>query len=304
MLRGLKVINLNAETKLNTSPSGEVFYLKTCQRQLIVGFNETPTQYIDSHQYETFQGKEAYIFLLETICGLKSKMLAESEIVCQFKEAFTFYLKKNDKNPYIIQVFEKLFKDTKEIRTQYLNTVGQLSYAGLTKKFLLDEAKKREVLIYGSGQLSYALCKVLNRDFKITLCARNTEKVRDLKEKFNISTLPWEKRTEGVNSPFIVNTIGSENCILFTQNFLTSWQESNKNRRFIDLGSPSVLEIQDEKDTKILLLDQLLNIAEKLSFEKEKTVSQASVAIEEKTLHRFNSFNLNFPFGWEELSFG
>ena len=74
--------------------------------------------------YQEYEGQMAYMFLLETICGLKSRMLGENEIVSQFKEAFALYLAKEDKNPYIIQVFEKLFKDAKEIRTKYLDRIG------------------------------------------------------------------------------------------------------------------------------------------------------------------------------------
>ncbi len=303
MLRGLKVINLSPESALHSDPSGEVFYLKTCQRQLIVGFNTTPLRYPKSAEHQSLEGQKAYMFLLETICGLKSRMLGESEIVAQFKEAFTFYLAREDKNPYVIQVFEKLFKDAKEIRTKYLARIGQLSYAGLTKKFLLDEASDREVLIYGSGQLAFDLCKVLNRKFKITLCARNSEKVKSLSDTFGLQILPWEQRNEGINHPFIVNTIGADNTVLFDKDFLNSWSQNNAKRRFIDLGSPSVLEVQKNKDSQIILLENLLSIAEKLSAEKEEKVSKAALAIEEKTVHRFSSFNLNFPFGWEELSF-
>jgi glutamyl-tRNA reductase len=303
MLRGLKVINLSPNSDLHSNPSGEVFYLKTCQRQLIVGFNTTPHRYPICSSHQLFEGQKAYMFLLETICGLKSRMLGESEIVAQFKDAFTSYLAREDKNPYVIQVFEKLFKDAKEIRTKYLARIGQLSYAGLTKKFLLDESKDREVLIFGSGQLAYDLCKVLNRKFKITLCARNNEKVQSLSETFGLQILAWDKKDEGVNHPFIVNTIGAEKTVLFDKDFLNSWSQINATRRFIDLGSPSVLEVQKNQDTQIILLENLLSIAEKLSQEKEEKVSQAALAIEEKTVHRFSSFNLNFPFGWEELSF-
>ena len=178
-----------------------------------------------------------------------------------------------------------------------------MSYAGLTKKFLLDEARDREVLIFGSGQLAFDLCKVLNRKFNITLCARNSDKTLNLSDAFGLRILPWEQRTDGANHAFIVNTIGAENTTLFDKKFLSSWSQRNAKRRFIDLGSPSVLEVQENKDTQIILLENLLSIAEKLSVEKEKKVSRATVAIEEKTIHRFSSFNLNFPFGWEELSF-
>lgn len=231
-------------------------------------------------------------------------MLAESEIVSQFKEAFTDYLEQHDKNPHIIQLFEKLFKDAKEIRTKYLNRVGQLSYAGLTKKFLLEQAKGQDVIIFGSGQLAFDLCKVLKRKFNLTICARNKEKANELAETFGVELIPFEDRGQTSLHPFLVNTIGAK-TILFDQEFLSSWKQANsESRLFVDLGSPSVLDIQNEKDHQIILLSQLLDIAEKLSVEKEEKVSKACQAIEEKVAHRFQSFSMNFPFGWEELSFG
>jgi len=87
--------------KLHNFPSGHhpklndagAFVLQTCQRSLVLSFSEHA---VDNHNDTLYHWKheadEAYIFLLETICGLNSKLLGENEIVGQFKSAYQQFL--------------------------------------------------------------------------------------------------------------------------------------------------------------------------------------------------------------------
>jgi glutamyl-tRNA reductase len=134
MIQNLTVINLKANSA--TSPSrGDVFILKTCQRTLILGIGEAPFLHLRKNALkedvitDIFEGINAYTFLLETICGLRSEVLAEYEVVSQFKDAYQEFLKLPERHNHLIQVLEKLFSDNKKVRTDHLTEIGQLTYA-------------------------------------------------------------------------------------------------------------------------------------------------------------------------------
>ena len=165
------------------------FTITTCQRTLIVGLEEIKHHIGPNVMH--IKGSEAYGYLLETITGLKSQVLAESEIVCQFKSAFKSYLETTKRDGRLITILEKLFKDNKDIRSLFLKNIGQQSYTGISKKILLNKSSYNEVLILGSGTLAQALIKLLSKKFKIFLSARNLQKVDELKRQFHFQQIPW-----------------------------------------------------------------------------------------------------------------
>lgn len=264
MLNGLKLINLppseTVESAINDVNVGNVFVLRTCQRTLLLGFNEGPgilIEKVESHlgdmeALNSFHGPSAYEFLLETICGLKSRILGENEIVHQFKEAYTRFLKTNNPNRHVQNILEKLFKDAKNIRTKHLRELGLQTYAGIVRKILIDQlagtSYDTPVLILGSGQLAQDIIKICYRKFNITVSARNTEKVDQLKSEYPIKSLDWFSPQEISKYPIIINTIGTKET-LFDQAFFTSWDKHQDfmlpykdNKLFICLAEPSPLE--------------------------------------------------------------
>ena len=82
MIDELKLFDLPAGHKLPQTNKGEVFVLNTCQRSIVLGFNLVPYKILGSlpSNTRTYIAQEAYIYLLETICGLKRAVLGENEI--------------------------------------------------------------------------------------------------------------------------------------------------------------------------------------------------------------------------------
>ena len=108
------------------------FTLKTCQRVILV--QRAHLNEINDNErlknFEYLNGAEAYQFILETICGLKSRLVGETEIVSQFKDSFEEYLKTDQRDSMLIKVFQKIFMDAKKIRSEHLQKIGLLSYCG------------------------------------------------------------------------------------------------------------------------------------------------------------------------------
>lgn len=221
------------------SSDSAFFMLSTCQRTLILSFEHINlTQEQQQSIIESKVGKEAYGYLLEIICGLKSKLLGENEIVGQFKTAYKQYMSIENKDSRLIAIIEKLFKDAKEIRSSYLTGLGQKTYSCIARKQIVSKHKACSVLIIGSGQLAEDLINQFKKKIDVFICARNSSAVRKLVKEHNIQSLPWEDFNKIKEFPFIANSIGF-NGVLFNQDFFNEWAMKHNNKLFVDLGSPS-----------------------------------------------------------------
>lgn len=306
MISGLKVINLPAGSKINRPKNGELFILETCQRTLVLGFNFVPFHHIEDLNpiAETYVADKAYSYLLETICGLKSKLLGENEITAQFKKSYTEYLSCGIRNSQIMSILEKLFMDAKKIRTSHLREIGQQTYAGIARKLLRNTCLDDDILILGSGQLAEDLIKLLSRKHKLYLSARNSEKAFELLTKYgqeNIELIDWNNHTRWSKKPFIINTIGNKDyCI--GPDFFSKWSV-NQSKLFIDLGSPCVIDTPLTTNENVYRLEDIFEFGKILNESKQQKVQSAHVAIETLVQKRINSFALSLPFGWEEVQF-
>lgn len=301
MLERLKLINSQPcetlEASLQERAKGQVFILRTCQRTLLLGFNQRPNQILEglSVEKEEHHGLEAYEFLLQTICGLKSRILGENEIVHQFKEAYGHFLQEEEPNRLIQTVLEKLFKDAKEIRTKHLRNIGLQTYAGISRKIFVDRlASGATVFVLGSGQLAEDFIKISHRRFRLVLCARNQERVAFLKERYNIESLDWKKRDQLAEAKNILNTIGTEEPLFERE--LAGFE------CLVDLGEPS--PFNSLKGAKgFFSLEDIFTLGKSHSTTKEQKVATAKLAITEKTKHRQGHFTVRIPNGWDELLF-
>ena len=312
MINHLTLINLSQDINLESTPDGQVFYLQTCQRQMLVGLEKSPFQFLpegtatDSFSPESctvIEGQEAYNFLLETLCGLKSRLVGESEIVGQFRQAFKSFLGFEQREKALIPLFEKLLKDGKEIRTRYLRDISQLSYSGLARQCLQKEVQNGPIAILGSGQMAEDLIKVLGKKYQILLCARNQNRIATLSQKESVTALPFDQLTEVYKTPYIINTIPSK-IPFITKEKLQIWQQHNQSSRMlIDLSSPSAVDTDYHDDSAIKLLADLFDLGENISNLKDKKVEQAKSAITELSLKRCEYFKINFPLRREDLKF-
>ncbi len=311
MLESLTVLNLPAGTRIEEALYGDVFTLKTCQRTLILGFHQAPIKRVlEKAEIEEYQGPEAYQFLLETISGLKSQVLGEYEVVGQFKRAYQEYLTLSFKQSQIIQVMEKLFKDSKEIRSLFLTEIGQLSYAGIARKILhrditsveFEDGEEPNVLILGTGDLSEDLIKLLKKKNKITVSGRNTTRLEFLRVQYDIEVVEWDNKKEFAKASYIVNTIGS-NEIVFNDEFFLEWKENSANGIFIDLGSPSIINSKLKSHDGLIRLEDIFKESAKLTNEKMEKINKAHAHICYLVEKRKTTFIMTNRGGWEEFHF-
>ena len=151
MLEQLHLKNFASPSVLPDLPG--VFSLKTCQRHLIIALGDIPSPALSGatqcQEMVERRGEDAYHYLLEVVCGIQSRVLVESEIVGQFKQAYGQYLQSPKRQRQLIRILEKLLKDAKEIRTDYLEGVGQKTYAAITRKLIFGQGIPKRILING-----------------------------------------------------------------------------------------------------------------------------------------------------------
>lgn len=310
------------EASLRSLVNEGYFALKTCQRLILVKREGKTSALLTANenqsesQFEVLTGPAAYQFILETICGLKSRLLGETEIVSQFKESFEQYLESPQRDPKLIKIFHKVFMDAKKIRHEHLQKIGLLSYCGLTKsllnkhypKFALDPLKT-EVAILGSGKLASDLLKVLNKNYNISLHARNTEALNRFSQKYQIKAIDRVDQKDLLTQKVIINTIGTDRKLFF-EDFFKQWKMNQFCRvhqhdpsLFIDLSSPSVIETSYGKLEAVYRLDDLFNLAQKMHDEKEAKLQSAMQAISNLTAKRQAHFSPGNFCSWEGYRF-
>ena len=314
MIKNLTVINLKANSHANPT-KGNVFVLKTCQRTLVVGIGEAPFLHLRESALredvitDIFEGQNAYVFLLETICGLRSEVVAEYEVVSQFKDTYQEFLKTPERNNQIMSILEKLFQDNKKIRSEHLTEIGQLTYAGIARKLIHSAVNDGDVLVLGSGTLAEDLIKLLKKKHNVFISARNVARVQELSTTYALEAIPWDDKAAYAKFPFIVNTIGADS-VLFNETFFSQFFSTNifhapaqQMKLFIDLGSPSVIETNLTEQDGVLRLEDIFRQSAKLNIEKMEKVNKAKHAILELAKKRSPLVLSSTPFDWEELKF-
>ncbi|MDA8792315.1 hypothetical protein N9N67_03665 [Bacteriovoracaceae bacterium] len=271
MLQDLYLINLNKPYSLPKLDPKSYFVLSTCQRNLVLtlktSFNSKNSPFpikdlLFNDEFTVKEGIQAYQYILEVICGLKSRLIGESEVMGQFRKTYSEFQGIQNRDTNLLRILEKAILDAKKIKSTHLVGLGQKTYSNITRK-LFHAKKCQEILILGSGQLATELIGQFRKNTKIYLCARNQEKSFRLSKEFSIEIVPWNFLAENHSFPFIANTIGTEQ-VLLNQSFFDQWKERNchADRLFVDLGSPSIIQTKMDRSDHIIRLEDILKHSE------------------------------------------
>lgn len=300
MLNALKLWNFTSGTLQDEELQTNAFVLRTCQRTLVLAFDIYPFHHKELPAHELVSGQDAYLFLLETICGLKSKLIGENEIVGQFKEAYKIYAASTLKDTKLMLVLEKLFKDAKDIRTQYLIGISQKTYASLTRRHLIQKAKAPHVVVIGSGAMAEDLINQFKKKAQVSICARNAEKAQELAKVHSLNIIPWDERSTLVNEPFLANTIGTTS-VLFDEAFFEAWSKQT-HKLFVDVGSPSAIKTNLGFSEGVVRLEDIFNEGAIVETQKHAQIALAKAAMVSLTMKRKALFDEKFSKTIELLS--
>ena len=105
---------------------------RTCLREVM--FFEDASSIAEPIEGERSAGADAYAFLLETICGLRSPMLGETQVLGQFR-TFLASLPPADAS-WLAPLGQQLITDARAIRERHLRGLGSRSYGSAVRRHI------------------------------------------------------------------------------------------------------------------------------------------------------------------------
>ncbi len=284
--------------------------IDTCQRRVLIFHSKN----WDSSE-EVLKGQEAYQFLLRWAAGLESVVVGETDVFGQIKDAW----RKAQLSglPHLLELtswIQRLFEDTKQIRTQYLQNLGGSSYGTLVRKWIKDRSQnailsKQPLLLVGAGQIARSVAPALldseillwNRDltrlnsFYQELLARSPQASLQKLERPQDEEMAWKKA-----SHVIVCIPVDREADLKRLNWFT--QGGVKNRSVIHLGARAGASGIWGQLPGFTSLDDLFILHASLGQVRSAHVAQAEKACVERAQLRSLGASLSIPHGWEDLA--
>lgn len=262
---------------------------ETCMRKIWIQ-RETEETVLDG---SLLRGPEAYRFLLETICGLKSPLFGETEILGQFKQ-FLAHQTVNPEFSFFKPWGQGLLEDTKQIRSDYLRGHTSQSYGSLLRKKI---PQGQSVTILGAGLLTESILPWLSQS-PTDLWVRNPQKS---KAKFPGMPVKALGEKPAASSWVLVAAPLSENELAgVLENCENSWIDlrdkgAHEERELTPMATsaaslrPALFELKD----LFAEIQQNQEHINALKHEIHSTVVQLSALRYEKAWFR--------PLGWEDL---
>lgn len=284
MLAGLQLIHkLRPETgDLEKIPSDYPVF-QTCLRMLQVRWGEDSVSVPAGFDFLT--GEKAYQFLLETVCGLHSPVVGETEVFGQFKN-----FKHSNTWSYPLKlVLDNVIADTKRTRDQFLKDLGGQSYGSVVRKHAREF---KSVAFIGAGAFTLELLPWVYKEGKnITLYVRDPKKVQGLQERFpRVSIMEWGKETIVADMVIVAAPVAAEQISAFV---------SCGVKLVMDLRGESRQDACTEFEKYIPLEDVFRTI----EIHQKQILNAKALALEEisgLTLKR-SLFEVMRPFGWDDI---
>ncbi len=153
---------------------------QTCLRRIVL-LNQAESSSLiasASTESEIYRGNDAYRFLLEVVCGLRSPLIGETEVLGQFRD----FCSKAKFPPtswgwFLRQVTADVVVDAKRVRHRHLEGLGCQSYGGLVRQQLKGSPS---VALIGAGQLASEIVPWLISKADLTLICRNPLRAQKL----------------------------------------------------------------------------------------------------------------------------
>ncbi len=294
----------------------DLFLIQTCQRRVAVLFGSAALpaareQFPADGALEHYQGDAAYAFLLRFCCGLESKLVAETEIFGQIKLAWRAFCDRA--SPLARQLsawMQILFQDAKEIRAQYLDNLGSVSYGSQVRRLLGDDATAGPTLLLGAGQLAQAVAPWLtgselwlwNRtpgraeELARELAKRQSDRpVRVIDSSRAAELEAWRRARQ------VVVCVPPDAAADRLR--LEAWHErASAGGRIIHLGAGAEGVSPWTELPEFVSLRELFDMLQAHSDGRRRQIDRARKACLEKALLRGLGANASHPHSWEDLA--
>lgn len=173
MLEELVILNHPSKTGEQLPATLNGIEWQTCLRRVSLLHKSTSASLLPAvHETsEIFEGKDAYNFLLEVVCGLRSPLIGETAVMGQFRE-FCAHAKfpASEWGWFLRKLTADVLVDAKRVRYRHLEGLGSQSYGGMVRQHLKNIPS---VFVLGAGQLAQEILPWLTGKTDVTVFYRN-----------------------------------------------------------------------------------------------------------------------------------
>ena len=173
MLEELVILNHPSKTGEQLPATLNGIEWQTCLRRVSLLHKSTSAALLPAvHETsEVFEGKDAYNFLLEVVCGLRSPLIGETAVMGQFRE-FCAHAKfpASEWGWFLRRLTSDILVDAKRVRYRHLEGLGSQSYGGMVRQHLKNIPS---VFVLGAGQLAQEILPWLMGKTDVTVFYRN-----------------------------------------------------------------------------------------------------------------------------------
>jgi glutamyl-tRNA reductase len=291
------------EAVLGSENAKTWFQWKTCLREVVIGEQVlfASVHHILSPVDQVYFGEDAYRFLLETICGLHSPLMGETEVYGQFKNAVTnFALPVTPWGSHLKRFFRAMFEDAKRIRQAHLEDLGSQSYGSVLRRELKGVNR---IHIIGAGQFVQEILPWIAKDGnQIHIHARDPEKAKtqlagQLKPEYQIHDL--KKSNDFTAAEVVIVAAPVDGATL------ESWLKDLPELKILaDLRADSATDRPQVANPHsnfrhLVLADVFQSVSQNqavLAERKKIALAAVQQAVYERSLHVEYR-----PFGWEDV---
>lgn len=308
MIEGLRVYHLKKATALTIGPMpvfADAFSLDTCQRRLIVSYHDLPRFKIEG--FDCSFGQSAYEFLLRFASGLESEVIGEADVFGQLKDAWkNFSANSLQQSRKYSPLFQKVFEDTKEIRSNYLQGTGSQSYGSLVRRFLASSEVQLNLSLIGAGKIAQSILPWLS-GYRLTIWNRSAERLIEFEN---------ERKERGLDSGHVLVGETQEKtawlasaqvvvCIPVDSKKDSERLKWAEEKTVIHLGGNRA-ETRAWKEAlgeeRFFCLEDLFEVLNRQGSARDEMVMRARRACQERAQLRALGGSLSLPHGWEDLA--
>jgi glutamyl-tRNA reductase len=266
---------------------------KTCLRQ-IAFLPARQAEQLKVAGDEIYDHSDAFAFLLEVVCGLRSPVIGETEVFGQFKN----FVATHAESPLLSNTLslrnflQAVIQSAKSLRAEHLVGLGSQGYGSLVRKLSKSDTA---VTILGAGQLAAEIIPWLTKQKNVQVVCRDVARAESLKkDQPSIELCTLDSVDSSVHSCLVVAAPISD-AKLF------QWLQARPGqvRKILDLRG----ELEDAslfKEFQFFSLKDVFSNIEKNKTELEQKVIELKKLVRTRAEEHAERIHYR-PFGWEDL---
>ena len=234
------------------------------------------------------KGLEAVKYLFDVVCGFNSVIKGEDSILSQVKNSFFKALEEKHTTKTLNVIFNKTIEVGKKFRHKSQVSKNALSLEAVALKFIkghFDNLVEKRIFIVGTGELAISVLNIFTRNNinNITMTNRSRKRVLELREKYKIEVVDFDKRYLQLETSDIIISATSAPHAIFLEKEIKKLNLNN-DKIFLDLAVPRDIEsnIGNYPNINLYNLDDLWDVVRKNEENREKLLQEYKYILDEQ----------------------